>query len=263
MKQQPPMTRREFARTLLGLPMAVGLSPSALCAQEKKRPMTNASDHPLPTYHCPKVKPFTLDGDLTKPVWKSAPAVKLVSATGKPQKRLQPTTLRACWSDTHLYVGFHCEDTDIWATYTKRDERLYNEDVVEVFLCASGDLRYYDELEFSPRGTLFDARVVNPTLNRKDLAVDTSWDCAGLQCAIKMEGRLEDRSGRDKWWAAEIAIPFAGLGVESPSVGARWRANFYRIDYATPPEFSAWSPTLADPANYHLPERFGWLVFTE
>ena len=59
--------------------------------------------------------------------------------------------MRACWSESHLYVGFYCVDADIWGTYAARDDPLYEEEVVEVFLCPSGDLRHYFEIEVSPR----------------------------------------------------------------------------------------------------------------
>ena len=48
--------------------------------------------------------------------------------------------------------------------------------------------------------------------------------------------------------------PMAPKGI--PSV---WRANFYRIDRDDPDEFSAWSPTFADPPDFHVPNRFGYL----
>jgi hypothetical protein len=43
--------------------------------------------------------------------------------------------------------------------------------------------------------------------------------------------------------------------------GARWRANFHRIDQANGGEHSAWSPTFAEPAEFHLPQFFGALEF--
>ncbi len=238
------------------------MTGAGLCYGLRSQAQNAQTDHvppPLPTYRCRKVPPFILDGDLDKAVWRSCRAMTLVSATGKPA-HLQPTTVRACWSDSHLYVGFACRASKILATYTKRDDPLYEQDVVEVFLSLPGDLRRYFEFEFSPRNVIFDARVFNPGRGG-DKQVDTSWDCPGLQSAVKVRGDLEARSGRDHRWSVEAAIPFAGLDAVAPVPGARWRGNFYRIDYSKPTEFSAWSPTLVDPASYHVPERFGWVVF--
>src|SRR5580765_718647 len=49
-----------------------------------------------------------------------------------------PTTVRVCESDEALFVRFECEDRDIWGTYTERDDPLYEEEAVEVFLAPGG-----------------------------------------------------------------------------------------------------------------------------
>ena len=62
---------------------------------------------------------------------------------------------------------------------------------------------------------------------------------------------------RDGRWSATLRIPLASL--HPGPLPPRWRANFYRIDRGAEDEFSAWSPTLADPPDFHVPERFGVL----
>jgi hypothetical protein len=193
-------------------------------------------------------------------VWRKTHAVRLISATGHPQ-RLQPTELRCCWSDTHLYTAFHCADTELHCTYTQRDQPLYEEDVVEVFLSPSQDLRHYIELEFNAKETIFDARITNQRNIGKGLIADTAWNCDGLECHARLHKRGKDGAQVLTAWTIEAAIPFAGLGISPPAPDDRWRANFYRIEYSKPTEYSAWSPTLAYPANFHVPERFGWLKF--
>jgi hypothetical protein len=79
--------------------------------------MTRRSPPSLPAYSCRKVEPFPIDGNLEKMIWRSCRAMTLVPATGKPQ-RLRPITVKACWSETHLYVGFSCQDKQIVATFT-------------------------------------------------------------------------------------------------------------------------------------------------
>jgi hypothetical protein len=219
----------------------------------------------LPTYRCRHIaNPITIDGNLQKPEWQAIEPVMLQPVTGETAGSFQPTTFRACWTDSHLYLAFHCEDRDIWGTLTERDAPLYNEEVVEAFLCPTGDLRHYYEFEVSPRNVIFDATVYSPDLHRKTMKVDTSWECPGLEAAVIVQGTLEDRTDVDEWWSLEIAIPFAAFSeVQPPQPGDSWRANFYRIDRATPPEFTAWSPTLETPANFHVPERFGFLQFVK
>jgi len=169
---------------------------------------------------------------------------------------LQPTRVRLAWSGASLHVLFECEDRDAWGTFTRRDEPLYQEEVVEVFLAPGSETpAAYFEIEVSPLGTVFDARIENPRSRRSDMVTDPSWDCPGLAWAV---GRGE---ARQDWWAA-LSIPWASVGVEpGRDLPRSWRANFYRIERPRDgsPEFSAWSPTLVEPADFHKPERFGLL----
>jgi hypothetical protein len=216
----------------------------------------------LPTLVAHRVaSPVEIDADLTKPVWRSiAPAV-LTPATGEAQ-HVQRTEVRACWTTGWLYLAFDCADRDVWGTYCVRDEPLYEEEVVEAFLSPTGDLARYVELEVSPHNVVFDARVFSPELKRSSMTVDRGWDLPGLVTAVQVRGTLDRRDDVDEGWSVEIAIPFAGLPeAREPTPGTEWRANFYRIDRADPPEFTAWSPTLVRPADFHVPARFGILRF--
>ena len=48
---------------------------------------------------------------------------------------------------------------------------------------------------------------------------------------------------------------------EMPAV---WGVNFFRVEGAAEPRFySAWRPTNTPEPNFHVPDAFGALVFTE
>jgi carbonic anhydrase/acetyltransferase-like protein (isoleucine patch superfamily)/bifunctional DNA-binding transcriptional regulator/antitoxin component of YhaV-PrlF toxin-antitoxin module len=217
----------------------------------------------LPRYECRRAAgEIRIDGSLDDPGWQGVPATSpLVHAngTGQPQ---QPTEVRACWDDTHLYVSFACKDTDIWGNFENRDDPLYDEEVVEFFLCPTGELRHYFEFEISPLNTLFDAKVFNPDFQRATMLIDRSWNSEGIQTAVRVSGVVNDRTAPDIGWIAEAAVPFRDLGLSGPPVpGTVWRANFYRIERGPETEFTAWSPTYVEPAEFHLPAYFGELVF--
>jgi hypothetical protein len=180
------------------------------------------------------------------------PPIPLFDArTGKPP-RLK-TALRLGARNGALCVRFDGRDEGVVATHTRRDAPLWEEDVFEVFL-APGDeaSRLYYELEVNPLGALFDARVASPDLRRATMRVDSSWTCPGF------DARVTRGRGR---WSASLKIPLAGLVSGEPP--RAWRANFYRIDRGASDEFSAWSPTFADPPDFHVPERFGILRFED
>jgi hypothetical protein len=176
------------------------------------------------------------------------PALKLRDARTGELPRLS-TSIRVGLRGGALCVRFDGRDDGVVATHRERDAALWEEDVFEVFLAPGSEApRVYFELEVNPLGALFDARVDSPELRRASMRVDTSWDCPGLTA------RAAAREGR---WSAVLTIPLAPLcGGEIPTT---WRANFYRVDRGARDEFTAWSPTLADPPDFHVPERFGIL----
>ena len=197
-------------------------------------------NEPLPSYACRR----WVDGD-----WAGYDVVALRdTVNGKPP--LQSTTVRAAWDDHCWRLLFEAQDARPWATMTKRDAPLWDEEVVEVFFDPVGDLAGYFEVEVNPLGTVADL-VLRRTSSgwRKDF----SWAVEGLEAAawITADG-----------WRAELAIPFVSLGPERPQAGSQWRVNFLRIDRpGAEAELSAWSPTGM--RNFHRAERFGTVTFEE
>ncbi len=218
---------------------------------------------PLPILSVPRVAHrVVIDGNLHKAPWSVLAPTRLSPSHGRAAAAaFQPTALRACHDGERLYVAFECADRDVWGSYRGRNEPIYQEEVVEAFLAPGDDPRRYFELESSPRDAYFEARVESPDGHRLSMRVDREWVCAGWERAVSVRGTLDLRDDVDESWSVEWAIPFAALGAKAPHAGERWRANFYRIDQANGGEYSAWSPTLADPPDFHVPARFGILAF--
>jgi hypothetical protein len=183
--------------------------------------------------------------------------VRLRRATDAAPPRL--ATSVAVWFDAqHLNILFSAGDDHVEATLLAHDAPLYEEDVVEVFL-APEELTRYFELEVSPRGTIFDARIDSPEGTRATMRVDRDWTCEGLIAAVRTVTESDGASTIDTL----MRIPFAAFGCSTPQSGATWRANFFRIDRhpRLGDEFSAWQPTMKIPADFHVPAAFGTLRF--
>lgn len=183
--------------------------------------------------------------------------VRLRRASDAAPPRL--ATSVAVWHDAqHLNILFSASDDHVEATLFAHDAALYEEDVVEVFLAPETLTRYF-ELEVSPRGTIFDARIDSPEGARATMQVDRDWTCEGLIAAV----RAVTESGGASTVDTLIRIPFAAFGVSPPRSGDTWRANFFRIDRhpRLGDEFSAWQPTMKNPADFHVPAAFGTLRF--
>lgn len=173
------------------------------------------------------------------------------------------TRFRACWTADALHIRFECEDDHVVATMERRDDPIYLEDVVEVFIDKSGTGAVYYEFEVSPRNVVFDALI---HFNGGDKEVDVSWDAKGMHTQV-----LDGTYG---WRTYDLRIPFADLDWErgeeqdqeenrTPQHGAEWRWNLYRIDddLEGNRHYWAWSPT--GKVDFHMPHRFGTLVFVK
>src|SRR5207248_650646 len=97
--------------------------------------------------------PLRIDGRLDEPSWAAAPPstpfVDIV--TGEPA--WFKTTVAILWDDTCLYFGFTAEETDVWATLTERDSRIYEDNDLEVFIAAQD--AYY-EFEINVLNTVYE-----------------------------------------------------------------------------------------------------------
>lgn len=91
---------------------------------------------------------------------------------------LQQTMARLGYDADCLYVRFDCEDHDIWGTYRERDEPLYDEEVVELFISPGAETpTEYFEFEISPNGVFFDARISNLHEDRTTFARRSGMEC--------------------------------------------------------------------------------------
>ena len=233
--------------------------PAAQDGQQRMRgPVIGGSGPAVPEAHARRTAtPPRLDGVLDDATWRGATPLTLVdSLDGRPAPLR--TTARLAWDDDALYVAFECEDPDVWGTFSKRDEPLYTQEVVEIFLDADADGRTYDEIEVSPHNVVFDAYF--PARRQ---GMDLSWD-SGLQSAVRVSGTLDDASDRDQGWTVEMRIPFARLHAVPhlpPRPGDRWRFNLYRLELPDRKQVQgqAFSPLFV--GDFHAVDRFAWLVF--
>jgi hypothetical protein len=174
--------------------------------------------------------------------------IRLRRATDGAEPRLQ-TTLTLYHDQIGLVALFNGSDDGVVATYETHDDPLWKEDVVELFL-APERLTHYFEIEVSPIGTTFDAAIDSPELDRRTMKTDLGWTCEGLFAAVRTTPETLD---------VVVRVPFAALGA---GPRGEWRANFYRIDRgAGSDEYSAWQPTMKEPADFHVPRAFGVLRF--
>jgi len=177
------------------------------------------------------------------------------------------TSFRALSTRAGLAVRYDVSDPSPWHTLTQRDERLWNEEVVELFLDVGATGRSYAEVEWNPVNAVVDLWVDRPE-NR----FDKDWNVAGLESRVHPR---TDAAGRPTGWTAVALLPWKALASKAPpgtplppKPGDRWRFNVFRIERPGGPkdpekdaQYLAWSP----PGNrsFHVPLAFRELVFGE
>ena len=196
------------------------------------------------------------DADLRKEAWSRIPRTTF-EASYHPEKRYPEarTQFAVCWRPFWLYIAFWSSFTELnvyqdHGVLSKKWE-LWMRDVVEVFINPFPETPHrYFEFEVAPNNQWIDLAI---DLNQTPFH-DAEWSSGFLH-----RTHVDETSKR---WLCEMAIPVSALGVEEVRAGMKWRVNFYRCDGPgddSERRFLAWSPTFEK--NFHVPERFGEIVF--
>jgi len=199
--------------------------------------------------------PLTLDSA----AWLDTPGHELTVVP--PLNKLpRKTTLRFLYDATHLYVRAESElepegpfEFPAW----DRDRPLHNQEAVTLYLqplsskdifyriaCGANAASKYDA------ASGFIADVMDPRHNQDDPSWNGDW---------RADSKIDPATARAHLF---FAIPFKTLGVETPSAGMTWRANFAR-SHALPREKvdrAIWSSSLT---STRMDDRaiFGDLIF--
>lgn len=251
-----------------------------------------------PVYFCPRAKGKpTLDGNIFKAFWQDVPFTEdFVDISGRdfPTPRFR-SRAKLCWDEENLYIAALLEGNELWATLTERDCVIYLDNDFEVFLDPSSTTHNYLELEMNALNTQWDLMLTRPY--RDGGRSVSCWDIKGVRTAVHVEGELNNPDADNRYWSAEIALPFRPLletysrrlnppelprcyqPCHAPQVGDFWRMNFSRVNWTVdvvngkyqkrlgadgeplPEDNWVWAPTgLID---IHCPEFWSFVFFTE
>jgi hypothetical protein len=219
-----------------------------------------ATAQQLPIYEVARVtNAIKIDGQLRERAWADTKLVGAFLNNRDGSQNPLTTEARVLYDDRFLYFAFRAVDNNVWATMKRRDEHLWLEEVVEVFLQANPAIPNYVELEVNPLGAMLDIYLLD---TRKPLHYE-SWNSEKLQWAVRVAGKVDGKDG-DSEWTCEIALPLEDIATAThlpPQPGDRWRMNLFRVDKLPKVAELAWSPTLQD--DFHVLPRLGEIVFTD
>lgn len=266
-----------------------------------------ADQHPFP---CPPgeiarytayrtTDPIRVDGRLDEPVWQRAASSPRFIDILSGARTIHDTRATVVWDERNLYVAFRIEEPFVRAKYTNRNDPIYYDNDVEMFI--AGRDAYY-EFELNAHNTPYEAFFIwadayesggfagAPEFARTRLkpfnGVDFKthprggrlgqfdWAFPGRQSAVHIDGTLNDDRDRDRGWTVELAFPWQGLDwlaraeqrALPPRDGDVWRMDFSRFNSykEAPPakDSGGWVWTRHGVWDSHIPECFAHVRFS-
>lgn len=245
--------------------------------------------------------PPLIDGRLDEPDWRAAPKSTRFRDLVNGDEVIHDTRTAILWDDDNLYVGFWVEEPAVAATLTERDDPIYKNNDVEVFIAG---LDTYYEFEINAFGTIYEVFFIweeayerhgfdkVPEFNRYKQGVRCfpgvgfqphprgprigywNWDFPGLQSAVYVDGEINNEKIRDRGWVVELALPWTGMAwlaksdgrALPPEDGDIWRMDFSRFNQykeATPSrDTSAWAWSPHGVMDSHIPEVWPYIHFS-
>ena len=162
--------------------------------------------------------PIDIDGRLDETAWAAAPVhsgfVQRDPDEGQPSSEL--TEVRVLYDGDALYVGGRLYDRDpgrIRARLARRDEPIWNADVLEVYIDSQNDGLSAYVFRITPAGAMRDATM------DANLGQDNSWDAVWEGAAVM------DSLG----WTTELRIPFGQLRYTTGPADTVWGIQFSRV----------------------------------
>lgn len=245
------------------------------------------------------VGPVVVDGRLDEETWRRAPESPAFVDILSGAPTVHGTRAMVTWDAANLYVGYRVEEPLVHAKFTKRNDPIYYDNDVELFI--AGPDAYY-EFEINAFNTRYEVFFIweeayersgfaglpefaRPRLQgfngvgftthpRGRRLGNFQWTLPGLQTAVQVDGTVNKDDDRDRGWTVELALPWTGLelltrgGTQTlpPKEGDVWRMDFSRFNTykEAPPakDSGGWVWTRHGIWDSHIPECFVHVRFS-
>lgn len=169
------------------------------------------------------------------------------------------TAFTIAYSNKYIYVDFYVRGNYLKAVNYTNNSPVAEDSCVEFFLQVPGSNEYWN-FEFNCIGTVNASHREtreNPTrLNDNEISQIKRYASCGTRPFEEMEGIFS--------WNLIIAIPFSLIGLKENELPEKILGNFYKCGSKTSnPHLLSWSPIVYPKPDFHRPEFFGELFFTE
>ncbi len=201
---------------------------------------------------------IVLDGILDEEDWKAAQSFGDFTFPWYTSGVKEQTEAKMLWDDTFLYLSFVCRDAHIWADLYNTNAGVSANDAAEIFWNPDplNQATYY-QFEINCIGNLLSV-----------------WKNGASQRPVIMlphitqfiSGTVNADADTDTLWVLEVGIRFEDypdLVKHTPVAGDMWRINLNRCGGRTNLQYSQWSPSSTKTPNFHSPDDFGKIFFSD
>lgn len=251
------MTRARWFCCLAGLAL-LGLSIPVGSAAGGADPAPPATEEAV----CARAETApVIDGKLDEKVWSAAPVIDRFPAFWAGVEGGKATRARLLWDDRAFYFAAEMDDSELRSFGTRRNDRIWEGDVFEVFLKPSRDRPEYYEFQVNPRSVILELAFPERGF---DFATLAARPPLGMTAVAVCQGTVDQTGDRDRGWTVEGRIPWSVFAPSGgrPAAGSVWSFALCRYDYG-PPEtkpVTTSSAPLTRP-SFHRYEDYGKLRF--
>lgn len=159
-----------------------------------------------------------------------------------------------------LFIHFNVIEKNIRALYSTDQQAVWEDSCVE-FFCKLSEQEHYYNFEFNCIGTCLATRRKGREL---DIQTLSEQKMKSIQRYASLGNQpIDEKSGHFEW-ELTVEIPFEVLEITHGNLPEALQANFYKCGDGTAlPHYLSWNLIQSIEPNFHLPDFFGLLSFSD
>ncbi|HUX22074.1 MAG TPA: carbohydrate-binding family 9-like protein [Spirochaetia bacterium] len=164
-------------------------------------------------------------------------------------------------SGASIYLKYRVDEQAVIAEKTLTNSQVSEDSCVELFIAPGKDDVYYN-FEWSCIGTC----LVGAGTERHGRTFVEPGLIERVRRASSLGSSPFGERSMSTEWSIVVEIPVSVLSRHTITdlSGLRARGNFYKCgDHLTTPHYVTWSPIKSPAPDYHRPEQFGDILFSE
>ena len=202
--------------------------------------------------------------------WRGAAALDIASFRPEGSSHRPLAQAKVFRGPRGLRVLFRVEDRYVRSVHTEHNSPVCEDSCVELFVRPRPDQGYIN-FEVNCGGTLHCSYIEDWTRTPEGFRRFTlipEADCAAVEVHHSAPRVVDPECEEPMVWRAGLFVPFSLIekyvGPLGSAEGSTWRANFYKCaDETSKPHWITWSYVNKPSQDFHVPQGFGTLEFTD